>query len=70
MTKKELRLLLSYIYNNRCRLENNIKQLQSNVRFRRVDSADCMELLHALQEYETFKEVTNHILLLLKIDKG
>lgn len=70
MTKKELRLLLSYIYNNRCRLENNIKQLQSNVRFRCVDSADCMELLLALQEFETFKEVTNHILLLLKIDKG
>ncbi len=67
MTLLEKRLLLSYIYNNKCRLEDNVKQLQSNVRYRRVDSVDAVELLYALQELENFNQVTKDILLLLKL---
>lgn len=69
MTKLEKDLICSYIYNNYVRLEDNIITLQNNIRFRKVDVADCMEYICALQEFETFKEVTKHIRLLLKLDK-
>lgn len=65
MTQKEL--LLAYFYNNRCRLEDEVKQLQTNVRFRKIDITDCVELACAIQRLETFSEVTRHVLALLKI---
>lgn len=58
---------MAYIYNNRLRLEDNVRQLQSNVRFRRIDMADCFELLVAQTELETFKEVTDNIRMLLNL---
>lgn len=67
MNQKEISLLYSYIYHNQIQLENEVKQLQTNVRFRKVDIADCIELACALQRLETFKEITKHIRLLLKI---
>lgn len=70
MRQSEKDLLASYIYNNYVRLESNIITLQNNIRFRRVDVADCMEYICALQEFETFKEVTKHIRLLLKLDES
>ena len=65
MTQKEL--LLAYFYNNRCRLEDEVKQLQTNIRFRKVDIADCVELACAIQRLETFKEVSRHVMAILKI---
>lgn len=65
MTQKEL--LLAYFYNNRCRLEDEVKQLQTNIRFRKVDIADCVELACAIQRLETFSEVTRHVMAILKI---
>lgn len=67
MTEKEKRFILAYIYNNRCRLENNVRQLQLNIRYRRIDSVDTVELLYALQELENFNQITNDIMLLLKL---
>lgn len=66
MTEHERILLYSYIYNNIQQLENDVKQLQSNVRFRRIDTADCMELMIALTQLETFREVAEHILCILR----
>lgn len=65
MTQKEL--LLAYFYNNRCRLEEEVNQLQTNVRFRKIDITDCVELIFAIQRLETFSEVTRDVLALLKI---
>lgn len=65
MTQKEL--LLAYFYNNRCRLEDEVKQLQTNIRFRKVDIVDCVELACAIQRLETFSEVTRHVMAILKI---
>lgn len=70
MTQTEIMLLCSYIYNNRCALEREVSQRQSNVRFRAVDVVDCVELACSLQRLETFKEVTGHIMALLKINGG
>lgn len=69
MRQNEKDLITRYIYNNRVRLENNVHQLQSNIRFRNIDTVDCIELLLAKQELDTFKEVTNHIRLLLKLNE-
>lgn len=69
MRQNEKDLITRYIYNNRVRLENNVHQLQSNIRFRNIDTVDCIELLLAKQELDTFKEVSNHIRLLLKLNE-
>ena len=69
MNQKELSLLLSYIYNNRIRLEDEVSQLQSNVRFRKVDITDCLELIVAIAQLQSFEEITNHILSLLSLGK-
>lgn len=69
MKKSEKDLITRYIYNNRVRLENNVHQLQSNIRFRNIDIVDCIDLMLAQQELETFKEVTKHIRLLLKLNE-
>lgn len=68
MKQEEIALLCSYIYNNLCRLEKNVRELQARLRFRSdIDTVDCIELALALQELETFKEVSKHIRLLLNI---
>lgn len=67
ITVLEKRLLLAYIYNNRCRLENNVRQLQLNIRYRHIDSMDAVEVLYALQELENFNQVTKDIIMLLKL---
>lgn len=65
MTEKEIGLLFAYIYNNRVRLEDDVRQLQANIRFRKIDSVDCVELMLATERLNTFKEVTDNIRLLL-----
>ncbi len=69
MTQKEMTLLCSYVYNNRVQLEHEVHQLQNNIRFRKIDVADCVEMICALQRLETFIEVTNQIMILLKLKK-
>lgn len=65
MTEKEKILLYSYVYNNTLQLENEVHQLQSNLRFRRIDTADIFELLVAQLRLEMFREISEHILSLL-----
>ena len=67
MTEKEKDLVYSYIMHNKAVLEDNVRQLQDNIRFRKVDIPDCYELTVAIQRLDTFNEVTNHIRLLLNL---
>ena len=67
MRQNEKDIISQYIYNNYVRLENNLHTLQNNIRYRKIDTVDCIELMLAQQEFDTFKEVTKHIMLLLKI---
>ena len=69
MTQHEIMLLMSYIYNIRVQCEQEVRELQSNIRFRKIYVADCTELTCAIQRLETVTEVTEHILLLLKLSK-
>lgn len=67
MKRKEAELLYSYFYNNLCRMENEVKQLQFNLRFRNIDSSDCLELLISTVQLDTFREATRQIISLLDI---
>lgn len=67
MNRNELTLLYSYIYNNRVRMEEEVRQLQNNIRFRNISVADCVEMICAIQQLETFKDTTEHIRLLLNL---
>ena len=67
MNQKEITLLMSYILNNKDSLEYEVRKLQDNVRFRRIDSSDCMELLKANIYLEAFKDITTDILCLLSL---
>lgn len=67
MRQSEKDLISEYLYNNYCRLEENVKTLQNNLRFRKIDIVDCFELAMAIQEFETFKEIMKHIRILFKL---
>lgn len=68
MKKCELSLLYSYILNNLIRLKNEVRTLQAQLRYREIDVVDCMELAVAIERYNTFKETTNQIKSLLKLE--
>lgn len=70
MRQSEKDLISEYLYNNYCRLEEHCSTLQNNLRFRRIDMVDCIELACALQEFETFKEMSGHIRILLKLTES
>lgn len=44
---KKYELLTNYAYNQREFLEQDIKQLQENLRYRTVSQVDCLELIIA-----------------------
>lgn len=65
MTQKEIELLLSWFVNEEIRLSNDVSQLQQNIRFRPIDSVDCLELILAtnrLQNFRDFMRVTRRLL--------
>jgi len=67
MTQKEITALLEYIYNNQCRLEDELEQLQSNIRFRKPTITDCVELIHAIAYEDSFLQTTTDIRHLLNL---
>lgn len=69
MKNKEVELLWRYILNNLTALEQEVQQLQQNLRYRRIDTIDCHELALAIERLNTFQKVSNDILLLLRMDK-
>lgn len=70
MRQNEKDLICQYIYNNYVMLESELNTLRNNLRFRNIDVADCMEYICLLQRFETFKEVTGHIRVLLKLNES
>ena len=65
MTKYEL--ILSYLLNNEIRLDEEINQLQQNIRFRKIHDVDMVELLIATVRRDTFLEVSQNIRDLLNL---
>ena len=67
MRAKEKAVLMSYLYNNYVSLEDEYKQLQSNLRFRSIDSVDCVELICAIERFHLFVEVSRDIRTILRL---
>lgn len=67
LNQKELSLFYSYCLNNLQQLEDEVYNLQVRIRFRAVTVTDLVELICAQQRLETFKEVTEHIKILLNL---
>lgn len=55
-TLKEKELFLQFEYNHRDYLKNNVRQLQQNLRYRDIDSVDCIELIIAIEKLNGFEE--------------
>lgn len=55
-TIKEKELFLAFEYNHRELLRENIRILQQNIRYRNVDSVDCIELIIAIERLNAFEE--------------
>ena len=61
MTKKELAIYGAYVYNQRCRMEADIKQLELNLRYHKdISPLDCLELIIAKVRYECFCEFVHN----------
>lgn len=67
MKQEVLSMLYAYIYNNRIRLEDYVRELQTSMRFRKVGVNDCIELALAMERLEMFIQVTKDIRALLEI---
>ena len=67
MRQREFVMLYSYLYNNQIKLEETVKQMQSNIRFRRIDITDLVELICAQERLDTFIQVSNDIRSMLTI---
>lgn len=67
MKKLEVAAVCNYIYNNRSRLEYEVRELQSNLRYRQIDVVDCIETACAIERLNTFNQTTKDILTLLNL---
>lgn len=69
MNQREKNLILSWLYNEEVRLENEVVELQNRVRFRKISVNDCIELALTLQRLENFKDFALIVLRLLDLEK-
>lgn len=65
MTEKERELLKSWLLNEDIRIDSEITELKSRLRYRKIDIVDCIELALLINRYEDFKQfsfVVNRLL--------
>lgn len=67
MTKNEIEMLYSYLYNNSVQYENDVQQLQTNLRYRRIDILDCLELICTIERRNMFTQISKDIRNLLQL---
>lgn len=67
MTEKEKTLIKSYLVSEDFRKSEEIRELQSRVRFRKIDIVDCIELALCIERYDSFKEFSRCIHRLLEM---
>ena len=61
MTEKQMELFCAYCFNKRAQLEEDLTVLQNNIRWRRIDQIDCLELSIAMARLEMFEEIENSL---------
>lgn len=69
-TIKEKELFLTFEYNHREYLEQNVKQIQQNIRYRKIDTVDCIELICAIERLNAFNEYCKIMHTVFSIGKG
>ena len=67
MTEKEKELILAWIINETQRLEEEYKQIRSNIRFRSIDISDNVEMILIQQRLNDFREFSAILLRLLHL---
>lgn len=67
MRRSEIELLMAFIVNEEARIENELIELRNRIRFRRIDVADCVELMLTLQRLEDFRDFALVVIRLLKL---
>lgn len=70
MKDKEKALIFSYRLSMQYQLENELKELRQNVRFRNIDVNDCLELCLAIERLNMFNQVIKDITMLLGLYKS
>ena len=69
MRKNRIELFMSYVLNYRDFLENQIRVMQQNLRYRKIDTMDCVELMLLYQQLIDFKEYTKNSIALLGLNE-
>ena len=64
---KKYEVLLEYLINERDRLNAEIIQLQENIRYRRISSVDCLELIIAQERLSAFLEFSDNVKMILRL---
>lgn len=67
MRKNEINIIMEYIYNNRCRLEDELHNLQTNIRLRKITFADLAELMYTTAYKDAFDDISKNIISLLNL---
>lgn len=65
VTQKEI--FFQYLLNERERLEMEVEQLQQNLRMRRVDAIDCLELALAEERLSAFINYSDHAIAIFNL---
>ena len=68
MTEKEKELIMSYIIHTEYRLDDEIRELQQRIRFRKIGTEDVIELLLTQQRKDDFTEFALTVLRLLNLE--
>lgn len=67
MTRKEMILQMFLTQFNI--LSSEIDELQRNIRYRRVTTTDCLELIVAIERFQMLKEMQAWIFKIMQIDE-
>lgn len=68
MTRKEI-ILQMFLTQYRI-LSQEIDELQRNVRYRRITTTDCLELIIAIERFEMLKDMQSWIFAVMRIDEN
>lgn len=58
--------LMKYMYNEEARLENDLEQLASNLRYRKADTLDMLEVIEAIVRLQYAKADHKNIYRILR----
>lgn len=68
MTEKEREILKAWLLNEDIRIDSEIVELKSRLRYWKIDIVDCIELALLINRYEDFKQFSNVVNRLLHLE--